>query len=104
MKHSVPHDLDMSLAKKVTEKALDGYANRFTDYNPKVNWVSDDEAHIQFSAKGITLKGVFNLRADRVDMDMDVPFLLKAFQKKAIKVIDEEIQEWIGKAKAGDLD
>ncbi|MCP4502212.1 MAG: hypothetical protein GY822_19820 [Deltaproteobacteria bacterium] len=103
MKHSVPHDLDKDLARKATQKALDSYAARFSNYNATVNWLNDDDAEISFAAKGIKLKGIFQVCDSKVDMDLDVPFLLRAFQKKAIKIIDEEIREWVGKAKAGEL-
>ena len=35
---------------------------------------------------------------------MDVPFAFKLFQKKAVSVIDGEIQKWIERAKNGELD
>jgi hypothetical protein len=33
-------------------------------------------------------------------MDLDVPFLLRPFQGKAISVIEGEIKEWLAKEKA----
>ena len=67
-------------------------------------WASDTLANISFTVKGVTLKGTMALTPSTVDMDLDVPFLFRLFQKQAIKIIEEEIQEWIGKAKRGELD
>ena len=41
--------------------------------------------------------------ASSIELELDVPFLFRPFRKQAIRVIEEEVQEWIEKAKAGDL-
>ena len=101
MKHSVPHDLGQERAKQVTEKALSTYAEKFSKYNPKTTWVSPSKAQIAFSVKGMSLSGTVEVRDKSIDMDLDVPFLLKPFQGQAISVIDGEIKEWLSKEKAG---
>ncbi|HSN98904.1 MAG TPA: polyhydroxyalkanoic acid system family protein [Candidatus Nanopelagicales bacterium] len=103
MKHVVPHDLDQDTARRVTDKAFSAYKDRFAEYNPTLQWVNDQRAEVGFSAKGISLKGAFELKPGQIEMDLDVPFLLRPFKGKAISVIDEEIKRWIGKAKAGEL-
>ena len=50
-----------------------------------------------------SLKGKVAVTAGSIDMDLDVPFLLKPFQGTAIKVIGDEIQGWIEKAKRGEI-
>jgi len=62
-----------------------------------------DGTDIAFSAKGIKLKGTLEILPKAIEMDLDVPFLLKPFKKKAISVIDEETKKWIAKAKAGEI-
>ena len=103
MKHKVPHDLDEATARKVADKAWESYSARFKDYDPRIDWVTDKKANIGFSAKGIKLKGTIELQPKAIEMDLDVPFLLKPFKKKAINVIDEETKKWIAKAKAGEI-
>lgn len=49
------------------------------------------------------MKGQFDLRPGAIDIDISVPFALKLFQKKAIQVVEDEIREWVGKAKRGEL-
>jgi hypothetical protein len=104
MKHIIPHRLDPAMAKKATEKAFSVYQERFTEFSPKADWVTDQRAEISFSAKGLTLEGAIELRPTEIELELDVPFLFRPFKNKALGVIEEQIQEWIGKAEAGELD
>src|SRR3982750_344939 len=99
MKHSVPHDLGRDRAKKAAEAAFASYAARFANYSPTAKWTSPDRADISFTAKGITLKGVLEVLPSSIDMDLDVPFLLRPFKEKALGAIDREISLWIDKAR-----
>lgn len=103
MKHAVPHDLGQERAKQVTEAAWQSYAARFTAYNPTCEWVSPERAKIGFNVKGVSLNGAIEVKPSSIDLEMDVPFLLKPFTGKAVSVIEEEIKKWIGKSKAGEL-
>jgi hypothetical protein len=104
MKHYIAHSLDLPLAKKATVKAFEGYKKRFTDYNPTEKWTSETRCEIGFSAKGIKLSGTIELEPKRIALELEVPFLLKMFQSKAISIIEEEINEWVVRAKNGELD
>lgn len=103
MRHAVRHDLDHDQAKKAALKAWESYSERFAEYNPQANWTSENHADISFKAKGITLKGSLEVEPNEIVMNLDVPFVLRVFQKKAVDVIDREIQKWVGKAKAGEI-
>ena len=103
MKHSVPHSLPLDAAKKVAQHAMEAYQARFAEYNPTITWVSNTLAEVSFKAKGVSLKGTFEILADRIDMDMEVPFLLRMFKQKAVDVIESEINTWLAKAKAGQI-
>ena len=104
MKHSVHHGLGKEKAKKVATKAFATYQEKFAKYEPKANWVSEEKAEISFSVKGMTLNGSLEVGEESIDMDLDVPFLLKPFKGKALGVIEREITTWVDKAKAGELD
>ncbi len=104
MKHKVHHGLDRELARKATHQAAESYKERFAKYNPQVNWVTDDKANVSFSAKGVGLDGSLEVTDDDVLIDLDVPFILKPFKKKAVSIIEAEINKWVAKAKNGDLD
>lgn len=103
MKHSVPHDLGQDRARKVAEAAFASYAARFAKYQPTATWTSTDRADISFTAKGITLKGVLQVLPTSIDMDLDVPFLLRPFKDKALGAVDREIAVWLDKAKRGEI-
>ena len=103
MKHSVSHDLGKEQAKQVMEAAWNSYSTKFGKYTPSIKWVADDRAQIGFVAKGMSLDGTISLQANSIDLELDVPFLLKPFQKMAVGVIEGEIKEWITKAKNGQL-
>ena len=103
MKHSVPHDLGKETAKKAVLAAFASYAERFAKYEPTATWVTDDRATVSFSAKGMTLKGAIEVRPTSVDLDVDIPFLLRPFKDRAIAPIEREIGKWIDKAKRGEL-
>lgn len=103
MKHSVRHDLGIDQAKKVTRAALDSYSEKFAKYNPTVSWQSETRAKIGFTAKGVSLDGAIEVNSSSIDLELEVPFLLRPFRGKALSVIEGEIQEWIGKAKDGQI-
>lgn len=103
MKHSVPHDLSFDLAKKAAEQALESYRARFADYSPSITWENERRAEFAFEVKGMSLKGAFDLFDDRIDIDMDVPILLRPFRKKAVDVIESEIIKWFDKARRGEV-
>ena len=100
MKHSVPHDLGQERAKKVTEQALGSYAVKFAKYAPKTTWTGANKAQISFSVKGMTLNGAVEIKDNSIDLDLNVPFLLRPFQGQAVSVIEGEIKEWLAKEKA----
>lgn len=103
MKHSVPHDLKHDQAREATRHALESYRARFPEFKPQGQWVSPDRAEISFTAVGNTLKGVVEVLANRIDLELDVPLMMRPFQNKAMAVIEGEIRTWIEKAKAGRL-
>ncbi len=103
MKHTISHDLGQEKAKLVAQKAFETYRVKFEQYSPTARWTRDDTCEIGFKAKGIALKGTIVVKASSMDVELDVPFLLKPFQGKAIGIINDTVQEWIAKAKAGEV-
>ncbi len=103
MKHSVPHDLPLPLAKKAADKALEVYAGRFAEFDPQIAWLTERTAEVTFKALGATLKGSFAISDNDIAMEMDVPMLMRPFRAKAMEVVEQKIREWIDKAKNGEL-
>ncbi|MFU8807431.1 MAG: polyhydroxyalkanoic acid system family protein [Bradymonadaceae bacterium] len=104
MKHKIHHGLQKELARKATHKAIETYKARFEQYNPQANWVNDDTANVSFSAKGIKLEGALEIVEHDVLLDLEVPFLLRPFRSRAMTIIEEEIKDWVARAKRGELD
>ena len=103
MKHSVSHDLGQDRAKQAAETAIKSYAEKFAKFQPQTRWVSPSRAEISFNVKGINLRGALEVLPTTIDLDMDVPFLLRPFKNQALSVIEAEIREWIEKARAGQV-
>jgi hypothetical protein len=103
MKHSVPHDLGQERAKQAAEAAIASYAQKFAKFNPQTRWVTPSRADISFNVKGIGLNGSLEVHPTSIDLDMDVPFLLRPFKSQALSVIETEIRAWIDKARAGQV-
>jgi hypothetical protein len=103
MKHSVPHDLGQDKARTVAEAAFTSYKAKLGKYRPETRWVSDRRAEISFSVKGISLKGSVEVSPNAIDMELDVPLLLRPFQSLAMGVVEDEIRGWIRKAEAGEI-
>jgi hypothetical protein len=103
MKHSVQHDLSPELAKKVLDKALESYKERFADYDPKMTWVGDKHVDVKFKAKGIAISGGIDLEPKAITFDLDVPFLLRPFKAQALDIIETQIRKWTDRAKNGEI-
>src|SRR5262245_48525106 len=103
MEHLIPHDLDLATAKKVADRAFEEYKKRLASYDPQMRWIDDRRAEVSFSAMAMTLKGSLEITKDQIKFELEVPFLLRPFKKKAIDIIDREVKLWIGKAKAGEI-
>jgi hypothetical protein len=103
MRHAVAHDLDLPTARRAADKAWESYSSRFEKYNPTINWVNDHKAVVGFKAKGIKLAGELELKPNAIELELEVPFLLRPFRKRALEVIEEEILKWVGKARTGEL-
>jgi hypothetical protein len=103
MKHSVRHGLGKEGAKRAVVAAFSSYAERFAKYQPVATWTSDDRAEVSFSAKGITLGGSLVIGENTIDLDLDVPFLLRPFKDKAVSAVEKEIGAWVDKAKRGEI-
>jgi hypothetical protein len=103
MKHVIQHDLDTATAKRVADRAFAEYRNRYPDYAPSLSWVNDRRADVAFNAKGVKLNGAMEIDPGAINLELDVPFLFRPFQKKAIEVIDREVRTWLDKAKNGEL-
>jgi len=103
MKQTIQHGLDMPTAKRVTERAFAEYQKRYPEYHPSLCWVTDQQADVAFNAKGVKLGGTMALAPGSIALELDVPFLFRPFQKKALDIIDREVRVWLEKARTGEI-
>jgi len=103
MKKTIDTNLDKARSKVAIGKAMDEYKKRFAEYSPRYEWTTDDQGDFSFSAKGVKLEGTIKVRDNKVDVDMDVPFLFRIFQGQAMKVIQDQVELWVEKVKKGEV-
>lgn len=83
---------------------MDSYRADFSEYSPTARWVSEDRALVSFSAVGRTMEGAVTVTSSAVELQLDVPLLLRPFKGIALKVVEGEIQRWLDRARAGEFD
>jgi hypothetical protein len=103
IKHEIHHGLELPLARKAIDKAMEAYAQRFAEYNPTFSWRDDTHANLAFKAKGVSVAGEIEIDGPKIFVDLEVPFILRIFKGKAIEVIDREVKKWVEKARNGEL-
>lgn len=103
MQHSVPHDLDRPLAKRAVEAAIAHYRGALGKYAPQAAWRDEWSVEVSFHAAGMTLAGVVEIGPRAVDLDLDVPFVLRPLRSRATAIIEREAARWVAKAKAGEV-
>lgn len=103
MRHSIRHDVEPEALREAVRRFAEVYCERFAEYNATHEWLGEDKVEVRFKVKGIKLSGTLHLLPREVGIDMDVPFAFKLFKGRAIKAIEEEVQPWLDKAKAGTL-
>ncbi|MFO0631470.1 MAG: polyhydroxyalkanoic acid system family protein [Nannocystaceae bacterium] len=104
MKYVAKHGLsDRARARAVVEKAYEAYKVKLADHNPSLTWKSEAEASLGFTVLGKTIAADIHVTTEEVRIEGDMPFLFRPFQGKVEKVLGEEIEKWIAKAKAGEI-
>ncbi len=86
MKHVIEHGLDAATAhRKVTERAFAEYRARYPSYDPTLTWKSDRAARGRAQRQGSKARRRGQrLRDGAIDVELEVPLLLRVFQKRAL--------------------
>jgi hypothetical protein len=103
MKQIVRHEVTQAQAKQAIDTAIQVYSRKFPKYQPRTNWLTDSHAQVSFHVKGMSLTANIKTLADRIEMDMDVPFVFWPIKGQAMRLIEGEIRKWLARAKAGEL-
>jgi hypothetical protein len=91
--------LSLTQAQALAHRAIDAYAQRFSKYAPTCAWPTENQAEITFTVKTMELRGGLTVMSDRFVIWLDVPLLLRPFQRRAVHVIDDEVRGWLAKVK-----
>lgn len=104
MKYVAKHGLlDRSRARVVVEKAYEAYKVKLADHKPQLTWKTDCEGELAFTVLGKTLKVDIHISDAEVRIEGNMPFLFRPFQGKVEKILGDEIEKWIAKARAGEI-
>jgi hypothetical protein len=103
MKHVIKHYLGQDLARKTVLAAWNEYQSRFSKYRPSLTWKNEYFALVGFEAKGLTFRGRFEIHAASIDIDLDVPFVMRPFKGIALAAVEREIGRWVARSKTGQL-
>lgn len=103
MKQTIRHDATPEQARQAIDTAAQVYCRKFPQYQPHSNWVNDQCMQVSFTVKGMKLDADIQLKSDRIEMEMDVPFLFLPIRGQAMKMIESEIRKWLSRAKAGEI-
>ncbi len=104
MEHTISHDVGRERAKKATLAAMDSYAAKYREYDPRATWTSDSTADVSMHVKGITLTGKLSIEDREIILTLDVPFLFRPVRARALAIVDREVESWLARAKAGEFD
>lgn len=71
------------------------YKARYPRYSPMLSWLAPDRAEASVQVRGLTLGGQIELFPDALEVAVEVPFLLRPFQKMAIARVEQEVARWL---------
>jgi len=91
MKHVVAHPLDREDAKRALEGAWAEYGLRFPKHAPRLQWLSSDQARVGFHAMGLDIEGTVRVFDRGMELDLRVPWVLRAFVGPAQRAIEREV-------------
>jgi hypothetical protein len=104
MKYVVKHGLaDRAKVRGVVEKAYEAYKTRLADHQPSLRWKGADRGEIEFTVLRKTLTVDVAIDDRELRLEADMPFLFRPFQGKIERVLGEEVQKWLTKARAGEV-
>jgi hypothetical protein len=103
VKHTIRHDLPLDLALRTARAAVEHYRTRYARFEPKVRWIDEHKATIAFVAKRVPVEVCVDIRPGAIDIDIEVPFLLRIFRQRAIDRVEADFAGWLTRARAGEF-
>lgn len=101
MKHTVTHPLTRDAARTTLDRMLQTYGSHYAEHDVRTAWADDDTATIAFQVGRRTVEGRVAVRDDCYELDVDLPFLLRPFQGRIARAVDEEVAKWLDATSGG---
>jgi hypothetical protein len=98
MVHTIPHDLSPEAVRQALQRAIAEYQARFPAYHPELHFPAGDAAEFTFEVRGRRLRGHMQLLPGRIVVDFPVPLVLRLFEGRARRIVDQEVARWLGSA------
>lgn len=92
---AAPGGRDPAAVRALIDEAMAFYKARYPRYSPMLSWLAPDRAEASVHVRGLTLSGQLELRPDALEVAVEVPFLLRPFQKMAIARVEQEVARWL---------
>ena len=73
------------------DEAQAEYARRFPKYAPRLQWLGADQARVAFHAMGREIEGTVRVFERGLEVDLEVPLLLRPFVGPAKHAIEREV-------------
>jgi putative polyhydroxyalkanoate system protein len=88
----VAHSHSKQEAKNRIEQLIQKYKEEYHAQiqNLKVKW-DEYRADVEVSAKGYTISGSIDIKDNSADIDLKIPFLLQAFNKKIKSAVHDTL-------------
>lgn len=94
MEHVICTGLSEGDSKKALNMAFETYANDYPQYKPHFKWKKEDLAEFGFAISSVRIAGFVLVIEDKLIVNMNVPFIARPFQGRAIAIIEEQVLAW----------
>lgn len=103
MKHKISHTLDIRTSTAVARAAMESYRQKFAKNGVTVTWQTEQKARLSFSINGMTILGECEVLPGCIELNVEVPFALKLFERMAVTIVEKEVRDWLDRARRGEF-
>jgi hypothetical protein len=97
MKRQYCIQLSSEEIKAKIQEAFASYGAKFHKYAPKMDWISDSEAALNFRALGTSISVAIRISYGKLEIESRLPLRMRPFASLAVNTIDKEIDAWLRK-------
>ena len=92
MRHRIERSCGPARTRRILDEAFAAYAERYARYRPHLKWYDDSRAAFGFRVRGLKVTGTLSLLADAIDLEVQVPWMLRPLHDLARRTIDAEAE------------